>query len=175
LIWRGRLSWLLGVLLLFLGVRVGQEVYRWYAFADHRAEMRGMTARLDEIGMAVVGSYIDSDTLRSSVVRMDARLSAARARVEAYEARGNRGTLPQTLFDEYRRELESYNGLIAERNRRLSGWEDAVSLNHEAVARYNRLADSIRHVAAAIGEPFYAPATPAEVAERRGLRLPETP
>lgn len=167
--WRTRASGLLVVLLGLILLRVGQEGYRWWAYADERDQLRELTARLEEVGFEVVWTQLAADTLRQRIEEADSMLRSARVRVDGYERRAERGTLPTHLYEGYRSELDAYNREARGRNAGVRRWEEVVVRNHAAVTRYNALADSIRTVAAAIGEPYYPVPTPLEVAARRGL------
>lgn len=154
-------------------VKLGQEAYRWYAYADERQQIRTMSLRLEDAGFGVIRTQLEADSLRDVIVASDSVLSAFRPRLERYERRATLGTLPSTLHDSYRAELERYNRLVEERNARLYEWETVIGRNHEVVDRFNRLADSIRAVAAAMGEPYYDVPGPVEMAARRGLVAPD--
>jgi hypothetical protein len=167
-----RLSGLLVVLLAVVAMKLGHEAYRWFAYADERAELREMTERLEGAALEVVISQLATDSMRASIEAADSRLGELRERVDEFEKWSHRGTLPEHLHRRYRMELDRYNAQVAERNSRLDRWEEVVGRNHSAVAHYNRLADSVRLVAARMGEPFYPVPSPVEVAIRRGLLDP---
>ena len=167
-----RVGGLLTVLALVVALKIGHDLWRWWAYAEERAELRSLTARLEEVGVEVVRTQLAADSLRHGILRSDSALNLARDRVDAYESWTEGGVLPGELYARYRGELASFNRQVAERNERLTRWEEVVVRNHTVVARYNELADSIRLVAARIGEPYYPVPTPVELAERRGIRLP---
>jgi predicted nucleic acid-binding Zn-ribbon protein len=170
--WRSRLGALFMVLVAVILVRFGQEGYRWYAFGEERAQIRAMTERLEEVGYRVVRTQLQADSLRSSIEAADSLLENARRRMDAYERRASLGILPHAQFESYRRELETFNRDVTERNHRLAHWETVIGENHAVVEHYNQLADSIRAVAASMGEPYFDVPAPVEMAARRGLTPP---
>jgi hypothetical protein len=171
--WQSRLAALVLVLTMVILLKLGQEGYRWHAYAGEREQLREMSGRLEDVGYRVIRTQMQVDSLRDSVLSADSLLSSARANLQDYEAHSNRGRLPPGLYERYSRELAHFNRLVSERNARLTEWENAVGQNHEVVARYNRLADSIRAVAATMGEPYYDVPSLVEMAARRGLTAPE--
>jgi len=171
--WRKQIGALGLVLLAIILVKVGEEGYRWYAFADQREQLREMNTRLEEAGYQLVHGRIQVDSLRGALVAADAELAEGRTRLDSLERFADRATLPPGVYERYRAELTRFNRSVAQRNALLVGLESSVHRNHEAVDRYNVLADSIRAVAASLGEPYYDVPSPVELAARRGLVYPE--
>jgi hypothetical protein len=171
--WRSRLGAVVLVLVVVILLKFGQEGYRWHAYSSEREQLRELSGRLEDAGYRVIRTQLRADSLRDSVLAADSVLAVARTGLKSYEAHADRGRLPPGLYDRYSRELESFNRTVVERNGRLAEWESAVEQNHEAVSRFNRLADSMRSVAAAMGEPYYDVPSPVEMAARRGLTAPE--
>ncbi|CAN5623549.1 hypothetical protein BH23GEM8_BH23GEM8_09010 [soil metagenome] len=171
--WRSRLGALVLVLTVVILLKFGQEGYRWHAYSGEREQLREISVRLEDAGHTVIRTQIRADSLRDSVLASDSLLATARASLQNYEAHAERGRLSTGLYDRYSRELAHFNRIVGERNGRLSEWESAIEQNHEVVARYNRLADSLRSVAASMGEPYYDVPSPVEMAARRGLTAPE--
>jgi len=172
--WRRQFAALGLLLLAVILVKVGEEAYRWFAFADQREQLREMDSRLEETGYQLVRSQIGVDSLRAMVEWSDAQLTEGRSRLDSIEQFADRGTLPPGLYDRYRAELSGFNRRVAERNAIVNDLESAVRRNHSMVDRYNVLADSIRAVAAALGEPYYNVPSPVELAARRGLIHPRS-
>jgi hypothetical protein len=170
--WRSRVGALLLVVVAIVTVKVGQEAYRWHAFEGEREQIREMTVRLEEHGYQVIRTHLRVDSLRASIERSDAALDSARRTLDAYERRATLGRLDPEASRRYREELDVFNAAVSERNTRMYEWESALGENHEVVARYNRLADSVRAVAARMGDPYYDVPAPVEMAARRGLIAP---
>jgi hypothetical protein len=170
--WRSRVGALLAVVALLVGVKLAQEGYRWYAYEDEREQIREMTARLEELGYRVIRSQLAADSLRGIIERTDARLEEERRRMEGYERRATLGALDMSGLERYRMELDAHNRSVTDRNRRLVVWQEVIAENHQVVSHYNSLADSIRAVAASMGEPYYDVPAPVEMAARRGLTAP---
>lgn len=166
---RRRITALLLVLLLVVLARLGGHLYRWYAHAEERAELGEMRGRLEDAGYHSVRTQLVADSLRGRIERLDRELDEGRAAVAAYDAHALRGTLPAHLYEAYQGELEGYNRRVARRNALLEDWKQAVAENHLSVERYNLLVDSIRGLAASIGEPYVNLPSPAEIASARGL------
>ena len=59
---------------------------------------------------------------------------------------------------------------VRRRNDKLGEWRAVVESNHAAADRYNLLADSMRSVAARMGDPYYAVPSPVELAVAHGIR-----
>jgi hypothetical protein len=159
------------VLLVFLGLaKLGQQLYRWYAFQDERAEIERLEADLEEAALGVVRTQLRADHLRREVDRDDRELAVRREALDRLERQVVRGPpIPSGVEAGYRRDLRAYNTEVAARNQRFREWLAVVDQNHGYVARYNELADSIRGLAERMGEPYYPIASPAEIAHRSGL------
>lgn len=166
---RRRISVLLLLLLAVVGVKLGQELYRWVAFADERALIRPLREEVVEVGVEVVRTRARADTLRTRIEADDRALVRERLSLEQYLQHARGDALPGHLYNAYRVDLETYNRHIAERNERVRAWRDALARNARAVDRYNLLADSLRALATRVGDPYYAVPLPAEAALERGL------
>jgi len=77
------------------------------------------------------------------------------------------------VYGRYKTELERYNRHVVERNARLRQYQGARDRYVTAVDRYNARADSLRQLAARMGEPYYAVPTPLEAAVQRGVLKPD--
>lgn len=168
-IWTARTRLLILAAGLLLAFKLGREVYRWIAFGDERDDLRRLGVELDATALAVMRTQLLADSLRRAIHQLDADLKADRAALSVFERRADRGGLPPLLFDEYREDLDEYNGKVAARNTGYDRWTSVVERNHRAVGGYNVLADSIRGIGATIGEPYIFVPSPAEVAVRHGL------
>jgi hypothetical protein len=172
-VWRvKRRQRLLGLLLL-LGIvaatKLGQQLYGWFAYAEERSELQALSTRLEGAGLEVIRTQLGADSLRSEIERMDADLAARKREVGAFERHVRDGALPAHLYESYRTELGAYNRRVEGRNDLFGRWKETVFRNHAAVTRYNALADSIRGLAARIGEPYFQIPSPVELAVERGL------
>jgi hypothetical protein len=168
-IWTARTRFLLIVAALLIAANVGRQGYRWFAFADERADLRRLSAKLEATALAVMRTQILADSLRRTIETVDAGLGGDRQELSRVERRAEGDGLPPLLYDEYRRGLERYNARVVTRNRDFERWREVVSRNHRAVDGYNALADSIRGLGNRMGEPYIAIPSPAEVAVRHGL------
>jgi hypothetical protein len=155
------------VLALLVGIQVAREAFRWYAYAEERGAVRRLGPELEEAGVAVVRTQVRADTLRREIEAADRELGQARAEVAAYERHIRNGTIPGHLYPAYRESVEEFNRRVARRNARVAELEETIRRNHEAVARYNLVADSIRWYTRRMGEPYYSIPTPAELASGR--------
>ena len=169
---RERVGALLLMLLLIVVARVGHIGFRWYAHADERAQIRVLQGDLEAAGVAVVRTQLGADSLRAEVQRLDGELRELRRAVRRYDRRAHEGMLPWPAYGAYRQELDAYNRRVRERNARFDAWRSVVVRNHEAVSRFNVLADSVRRVAGRMGEPYFPIPTPAELALKHGIRPP---
>lgn len=155
-----------------LAVTVGRQVHSWYAHQDERTQIARLSAELEEAGVEIVTTQLAADSLRAVIERMDGGLEATRRRVESYGRQAVDGALPGRVYEGYRGELDAYNRRVGERNSRFEAWREVIERNHRAVDRFNLMADSIRGLAAAIGEPYFSIPTPAEIALERGVDVP---
>lgn len=162
-----------GALLLMLfgvvGVKLGQEIYRWAAFGEERAQLVALRERVIDAGADVVRTGTLTDSLLREIEGADRLLAEQRRSVERYGRYARDGALPAHLYPAYREELNRFNRHVEQRNEQAAQWKEVVSRNHDAVRRYNALADSIRAVAARLGEEYYSVPLPAEAAIERGV------
>lgn len=160
----------LAALLICVAVgKIGTELYRWNASAEERMELQRLGAALEEAGLAVIRTQVEATKRLAEIRQMDRGLRLFRGSISAQERRAVRGRMPDGLYDDYLYSLDSYNGSVAARNRRIEEWREAIARNQSEVDRYNSLADSIRSIATALGEPYFPIPTPAEVAVRNGF------
>ena len=166
---RDRLTAVMVVLLLLGGAKLAHELYRFYAFRAERIEITRLEAGVEREGFGIITSQLRADTLRQAVQSADEELRAARAELEGYERQVWRGDLAPVVEQSYRDRLAAYNRRVSERNALFQDWRASVEANRGHIERYQELAERIRSLAAAMGEPYYPVLTPAEIAARRGL------
>jgi hypothetical protein len=168
-----RLNPLLFLLLVIIGVKLSEELYRWAAFREERVQVKTLRDSLVEAGAEIVRTREGSDSMRAVMTGEDAELERELRALRRYNRLARGGSLPADLYARYREELDRHNLHVTERNARLRDWQRILARNHAAVDRYNVLADSIRELATRMGDPYYAVPTPAEAAMERGLIKPE--
>ncbi|MEX2584173.1 MAG: hypothetical protein WD766_12920 [Gemmatimonadota bacterium] len=166
---RDRLLAVTVVLLLIAGFRVGQQVYRWYVYADERAEIGRVEVELQEAGRGVVRTQIAADSVRIRIEEIDRELAARRVQLGRHERQLLSSRSSDVAATTYRSEFRDYNERVAARNELFREWGSIIGANHEHVARYNLMVDSVRALAASMGELYYPVLSPAEIAERDGL------
>jgi hypothetical protein len=166
---RDKLLAVAAVIVLVATLKFAQQVYRWVVFADERSQIGRVEAELQEAALGVIRTQITADSLRIRIEAVDSNLDQEREQLDRYESQALRGTISRSTETRYRAELASYNRQVAQRNELFLDWRETIDRNHAQVDRYNLLADSVRTLAAEIGEPYYPILSPAEVAERRGL------
>jgi hypothetical protein len=169
----GRILAVLVAMLLIAGLRVGQQLYRYYVYAEERTAIGRLEREVEEAGLGVIDTQIRAERLRDEIERADRRLSAARDSLERLERRLLRESGTGPVARSYRDDLTVYNTDVGERNALYREWRLVVDSNHQYVHRYNLLADSIRHLATLMGEPYYPVPSPAEIAVRREGVLPD--
>lgn len=130
--------------------KITQQLYRWYTFAPERETIIQLEHQLEDEGLRVVSTHIHADSLHTLLESMDIQLDAMRGDLST-DPRRPRGS------------VADYNKRVEERNALLHAWRLTLEENHERVGRFNLLADSIRGVAARMGESFYPIRTPAEI------------
>jgi len=168
-----RIHPLIFLLLVIIGVKLSEQVYRWVVFRDERVRVKELRGSLVEAGAQIVVTREASDSMRSVMEKEDAALETELRALRRFDRMSRGGALPTEIYGRYRRELDRHNLHVGERNERLRDWQAILARNHSAVDRYNLLADSIRDIATRMGEPYYAVPTPAEAAMERGLIKPE--
>lgn len=166
---RERLAGLLLLVALLAAVNLGRQVYGWFAYADERGALQGLSDRLEVAGLEVMRTQLGADSLRRRIQQMDRELGSRKQSVAAFERFVQDGALPAHLYDAYRAELDGYNRQVQGRNEVFARWKEVVVRNHAAVGRFNGLADSIRSLADRIGEPYFQIPSPVEIAAERGL------
>ncbi len=167
-----RLRTLVVFLFLLLMAKVGKELYDWRFHADDRAHLVAVRERLVDAGAEMMRTRAELDTLKKVLDREDRVLEGEKRALDAYDRRAEGKALPRHLYDAYRADLDRYNQHVAKRNESFHTWQEVLARNHAAVDRYNALADSLRAVAAVLGDPYYQVPSPIEAAEERGVLKP---
>jgi hypothetical protein len=158
---------LLAALLLILAGKVGKEMYDWQAHADDRTRLVGLRGRLVDAGAEIMSTRAELDTLKRVLDREDGELERERRALGAYDRKAQGSTLPTSVYEAYRADLDRYNEHVAQRNRSFHTWQAVLARNHAAVDRYNALADSLRAVAEVLGDPYYQVPSPVEAAAQK--------
>lgn len=161
---RERILTLVAVLLLIGAFKLGQQVYRWHAYAGERSEIARLEGELEEAAIGVIRTQLRADTLRREIEDADHDLGASRGELERAERRFVTQPVSRSAESAYRRNLADHNQRVARRNELFRDWRDTVDRNHLFVDRYNLLVDSIRGLAERMGEPYYPIRSPAEIA-----------
>jgi hypothetical protein len=164
-----RLLAIAAVVLLIGAVKLVQYTYTWYAYAEERRRIVALEDRVEDAGLGVVLTQIRADSLRAAIEAIDSELASQRNDLDSYERRAARGRISSGIEATYREDLASYNRGVRERNELFRRWDATVGENHAQVGRYNTLADSVRTLAAQIGDPYYPIPSPAEIADREGI------
>jgi hypothetical protein len=160
---------LLLVLAAVIALKLGQQLFRYYAYQEERAALANMRERLVDAGVEVVTTRVRADSMRAELESTDRKLKEGHRSVNRYGRFAQDGALPNEVYSSYRKDLLRYNERVTERNQRLREYQTVVDRNHIATERYNRLSDSIAALAARIGDPYYPIPKPVEAAAERGL------
>jgi hypothetical protein len=166
---RDRILFVVLTLVLLGSFRVGQQLFRWYAFSEERVELARLEAALEEEALGIVSTRLDAETLRRRVEVLDSELRERRQQLDASERQLVTLRPERSSAVRFQTELELYNQRVGERNSVFGDWRNTLLRNQEHVWRYNILVDSIRAAAERMGEPFYPIRTPAEIAATRGV------
>ena len=153
-----------------IAVELVHDVYRYYAFAGERAQLRVLGEMVDAAGLDVVRTQLRADSLRARIEAMDDSLEGSRDGFASYDRLAVDGTLSHRAYLVYRDRIASYNDRVAVRNSWYARWQRAVGENRDAVKQYNRLSEEIRVTAEKMGELHYNVPSPVEAAVRNGLR-----
>lgn len=164
--YRDRILAVAAVVLLMALVKVGQQLYRYYAFSEERIAIVRLESGVDREGLGVITTQLRADTLRLEIDAADAGLGASRDALDRLERAVLDGGATPDTERAYQRQLVEYNQGVGRRNALFEEWRSTVERNHAHVERYNLLVDSIRALAATIGEPYYPILSPAEIAAR---------
>jgi hypothetical protein len=167
---RDRLLAFFFVLAVIALVKIGQQVVRYYAFAEERAQISHLEIELEGAGLGVIETQVDADSLRKTVEQADSDLRRERRELERMEQQLLEGPVTPQLESDYHTALEHYNRGVNDRNATFRALQAVADRNHIHVDRYNLLVDSIKRIATAIGEPYYPVLSPAEIAVRRESR-----
>jgi len=163
---------LLFLLLVIVGVKLSDSVYRWLAYAPERARVQVLRAGLVDAGAQYVRTRQESDSMRAVLHGEDDALEREERLLRRYDDQASGGGLPPNVYARYRDDLTRYNRHVAERNGKLAAWQDVQARQNAAAARYTVLADSLHELATRMGDPYYAVPTPAEAAIERGIIKP---
>jgi hypothetical protein len=157
----------------FIGaIKLGQQLYRWAAFGEERERISALDHSLQEAGLGVIATQVRSDSIRAVIASIDEELAVSRSRLENFERLASSRAISSTVEQAYRRDLAAHNADISRRNELFRAWAEIIGVNHVHVERYNTLVDSIRKLAADMGEPYYPILSPAEIASRNGVPAP---
>jgi hypothetical protein len=158
---------LLFLLLVILGVKLSDSVYRWLRFGPERAQVQVLRNRLVDAGAQYISTRQAGDSMRGILRAEDAQL------LRRYDSYASGGGLPPDVYQRYRDDLTRYNRHVTERNARLADWQEIQARQNAAASRYSVLADSLNALATRMGDPYYAVPTPAEAAIERGIIKPQ--
>ena len=164
---------LLFLLLVILGVKLSDSVYRWLAFGDERAQVKVLRGALVDAGAQYVRTRQEGDSMRAVLRAEDEQLEVEERRLRRYDSYASGGGLPPEVYEHYRDDLTRYNRHVTERNARLATWQEVQARHNAAASRYTVLADSLNALATRMGDPYYAVPTPAEAAIERGVIKPQ--
>lgn len=158
----------LGLVILFL---VARELYRWVAYREERALIVALRTDVVDAGARVTVTRQQLDSLRTALASVDVRLEREVDVLRGYERRARHRRLPPDVYEKYLRDRARYERVLEERNALVRTMSGVLDVNHSAVERYNTLADSVRAVAARVGDPYYRVPLPVEAAMERGITV----
>jgi hypothetical protein len=164
---------LLFLLLVILGVKLTDSLYRWVRFGPERAQVQVLRTRLVDAGAQYVRTRQEGDSMRAVLRAEDEALEAEERRLRRYDDLANNGSLPPDVYARYRVDLTRYNRHVTERNTKLADWQEVQARHNAAASSYTVLADSLNALATRMGDPYYAVPTPAEAAIERGIIKPQ--
>lgn len=168
--WRDRVRVFLLFTLALIALELSHDVYRLFAYAEERTQLRALSGVVDGAGVEVIRTQLRADSVRARLAAMDAELDEARKVFALLDDRAANGRYSRAAALEYRARVAEYNEKVAVRNYWIEQWEGVLADNREAVRRYNDLADEMRSIAATMGELHYNVPSPVEAAVRNGLR-----
>ena len=164
---------LLFVLLAFVGVKLSEQLYRYVAFRDERAQVAVLRDRLLDAGAALEVARGEHRAAREALEAQDELLEQERRGLMRLQRAVESGPVSEAQYAGYRTALETYNHHVVDRNGRYQSYQDIRDRWVGSVESYTSLADSVRQIAARMGEPYYSVPTPLEAAVARGVIKPE--
>jgi hypothetical protein len=156
----------LGAIIVF---QVGREAYRWYAFRDERVAIVRLRGQVVDAGAEVAFTREQLNVMGRRVETADSALNAEVQVLRRYSLQSDGGMLPPPLYSRYLRDRRRYDEQLTRRQQWFARWEAVQGRYHASLERYTLLADSIRGLAARIGDPYYHVPLPVEAAAERGL------
>lgn len=166
---RSPAQFLLLLLLAVIGVKMSEQLYRYVAFRDERAQVAVLQERLLDAGAALEVARGEQRAARGRLEREDAGLQAERAQLMRLQRALENGPVGEAAYERYLAALERYNVHVVERNHRSQELEAIRTRMHAAGEAYLALADSVTALAARMGESYYSVPTPLEAAAKRGV------
>lgn len=166
---RSPARFLLFVLLAIVGVKVSEQLYRYVAFRDERRQVAAVRDRLLDAGARLEMERVEWRSKRDALKNEDERLEEERRRLMRLQRALEAAEVGEAQYEQYRIALEGYNRRVVQRNGHLLAYQelrDRFVATHDT---YDVLADSMRELAARMGEPYYAVPTPVEAAMARGV------
>ena len=164
---------LLFVLLAIVGVKLSEQLYRYVAFRDERAQVAVLRDRLLDAGAALEVARGEHRAAREALEAQDELLEQERRGLMRLQRAVESGPVSEAQYAGYRTALETYNHHVVDRNGRYQSYQDIRDRWVGSVESYTSLADSVRQIAARMGEPYYSVPTPLEAAVARGVIKPE--
>ncbi|HEX5726844.1 MAG TPA: hypothetical protein VFX98_15315 [Longimicrobiaceae bacterium] len=166
---------LLFLLAVIVGIKLTEQLYGYFAFGEERVLVRGLRGELVDAGAEITRTRTVLDSLRSLIKGIDKDLELDDVRLRRYERNLRAGHITLPDYEQARTVSARYNQRVERHNAWLHEYEAVLARNHRSVDRYNTLADSVRNLAARMGDPYYAVPTPVEAAVERGLLKLDTP
>ena len=168
--WRERVRVFLLFTFALIAVELTHDVYRYYAYAGERAQLRILNETVDAAGLEVVRTQLKADSLLATIRAMDDTIEGSRDGFADYDRLAVDGALTPRAYREYRARIVRHNDRVGVRNSWYARWQAAVGANRDAVRQYNRISEEIRVTAERMGELHYNIPSPVEAAVRNGLR-----
>jgi hypothetical protein len=160
---------LLFVLLAVVGVKASEQLYRFVAFRDEREQVRVLRDRLLDAGARLEMARAERTAAQEQLQKEDERLEEERGELMQLQRGLEVGPLTPDEYERYRTALETYNHHVVARNGRVQQYQAIRDRWATSVESYAVLADSMREIAARMGEPYYTVPTPLEAARVRGV------
>ena len=164
---------LLFLLLVILGVKLSDSVYRWLRFGPERAQVQVLRTHLVDAGAQYIQTRQKGDSMRAVLRAEDDQLEVEERRLRRYDSYVSGGGLPPDVYQRYRVDLTRYNRHVTGRNAKLADWQEIQARHNAAASSYTVLADSLNALATRMGDPYYAVPTPLEAAIERGVIKPQ--
>ncbi|HYW09119.1 MAG TPA: hypothetical protein VE913_19320 [Longimicrobium sp.] len=160
-------------LVVVVGVKLSEQVYRWAAFRDERQLVGEIRERLLDDGAALTVARAETRARRDAWEKEEREMEELRRVLARYNRHAVGGYLPTAIYRRYQADRRRYDRKVMDRDALFRVYQQSHARYASAADSYTARADSVRNLATLMGEPYYAVPTPLEAAVQRGVLKPD--